>query len=176
LLGRDMTVEEVMEEVLPDRAFYKASGGGLTVSGGEPLAQIDFTVALLEAARKDRLHCCLETCGFAAWEQVRRLLPLVDLFLYDYKEADPQRHTEFTGRSNQIILENLRALYREGARIQLQCPIVPGFNDTEAHRTAIAALARTMPHLEGVKILPYHPFGRSKLERLGLRLTPQGTA
>jgi pyruvate formate lyase activating enzyme len=168
MVGRDVTVEEVMQEVLPDRPFYTGSGGGLTLSGGEPLLQIDFAAALLRAAKDQGLHCCLETCGFADWRQIERIRPLVDLFLYDYKETDPRRHAELTGQSNDIILENLRALYRHGASIRLQCPVVPGYNDSEAHFRGIAALAREMPRLQGIKLLPYHPLGNSKLQRFGL--------
>ena len=167
-VGHRMTVEEVMKEVRQDKAFYATSGGGLTISGGEPLSQIDFTVALLSAARKEGLHCCVETSAFVRWGRFRPVLPVVDLFLFDFKETDPQRHAEFTGQSNEIILQNLHALYDGGARIQLQCPIVPGFNDREDHFARIAALARALPNLAGVQLLPYHPLGKSKLERFGL--------
>jgi len=168
-VGRRMTVVEVMKEVCQDKAFYPTSGGGLTISGGEPLSQIDFTLALLCAARQEGFHRCLETCGFVSWGRFSAVLPLVDLFLFDFKETDPRRHAEFTGRSNEIILKNLHALHDVGAKIQLQCPIVPGFNDREDHFAGIAALARSLPNLAGVKLLPYHPLGKSKLERFGLR-------
>lgn len=174
LLGRELTVEEVLAEVLEDRAFYPHSGGGLTLSGGEPLAQVDFAIALLDAARKEGLHCCVETSGFATWSRFSRLLPVVDLFLYDYKETDPARHREYTGQSNEIILENLHALHDSGAAIELDCPIVPGFNDREDHLAGIIGLARSLPRLRGVRLLPYHPLGRDKLKRLGLPpLTPE---
>jgi len=167
-VGRPMTVEDVMKEVGQDRTFYAGTGGGVTISGGEPLSQIDFTVALLHAARDMGIHRCLETSGFASWERFRPLLPLVDLFLYDCKETDPHRHETFTGQSNQLIIENLWRLHEAGARVQLQCPIVPGFNDRQDHFTAIAALAQSLPRLDGVQLLPYHPLGESKLQRFGL--------
>ena len=167
-VGRLMTVEDVMREVNQDRAFYAASGGGLTISGGEPLVQINFAVALLCASKEQGFHRCIETAGFASWERFRSVLPLVDLFLFDFKETDPHRHAEFTGQSNEIILRNLRALHDAGAKVQLQCPIVPGFNDREDHFAGIAALARSLPRLVGVQLLPYHPLGKSKLERFGL--------
>jgi len=169
IVGRPMSVKEVMKEVVQDKAFYVTSGGGLTLSGGEPMAQIDFTVALLSATKEQGIHRCLETAGFANRERFLRVLPLVDLFLYDFKETDPGRHAEFTGHSNQLILQNLRFLHDAGARIQLQCPIVPGFNDREDHFAAIAALSRSLPNLTGVQLLPYHPLGKSKLERFGLK-------
>ena len=168
LIGRDVSVREVLAEVLEDKPFYTLSGGGMTLSGGEPLAQIDFTVALLEAARKEGLHCCVETSGCTIWTRFSRLLPLVDLFLYDYKETDPVRHLEFTGQSNKVILDNLHSLHDSGAAIQLNCPIVPGFNDRDDHFAGILSLTRSLPQLRAVRILPYHPLGTDKRRQLGL--------
>lgn len=163
-----MSVEDVMKEVSQDKPFYASSGGGMTISGGEPLAQIDFTIAVLRAAKELGIHRCLETSGFASWERFPPLLPLVEIFLFDCKETDPQRHKVFTGQSNQLILENLWRLHEAGARVQLQCPIIPGFNDREDHFAAIAILAQSLPRLNGVQLLPYHPLGESKLQRFGL--------
>ncbi len=168
-VGRTLTIAEVMKEVRQDKAFYATSGGGLSISGGEPLAQMDFTMALLAAAGKEGIHRCIETCGFASWARLQRLLPLVDLFLFDFKETDPRRHAEFTGQANELILKNLRALHDAGATIQLQCPIIPGFNDRDDHIEGIATLALSMPRLAGVQLLSYHPLGKSKLDRFGLR-------
>lgn len=167
VVGRNMTVEAVMSEILADRAFYKHASGGITISGGEPLMQIDFTVALLQAAKKEGINCCLETCGFVSWDCFTRVLSLVDMFLYDYKVTKPDDHKKYTGQSNDIILKNLHNLYDHKSKIRLQCPIIPGMNDTEEHLAGIEALARSMPLLEGVSILPYHPLGTSKLERFG---------
>jgi pyruvate formate lyase activating enzyme len=167
-VGRPMTVDEVMKEVNQDKTFYASSGGGMTISGGEPLAQIDFTVALLHAAREQGIHRCVETSGFASWERFRPLLPLVNLFLFDLKEMDAHRHKDWTGQSNLLILENLRSLHAAGAKVQLQCPVVPGFNDREDHFAGIAALVQSLPQLEGVQLLPYHPLGESKLQRFGM--------
>jgi len=169
-VGRTLTVEEVMREVRQDKAFYANSGGGLCVSGGEPLAQIDFTRDLLAAAGREGIHRCLETSGFASWVRFQALLPLVDLFLFDFKETDPARHIEFTGQSSELILSNLRSLHDAGARIQLQCPIIPEYNDREEHIDGIAALANSLPRLAGVQLLPYHPLGKSKIERFGLTM------
>jgi pyruvate formate lyase activating enzyme len=172
MVGRDISVAEALGEVLEDRAFYGPSGGGLTLSGGEPLVQFDFTAALLQAAKEQGVHCCLETSGFAPWEQFQTLLGLVDLFFYDYKETDPERHARYTGVSNELILDNLRALYSRGARIALRCPIIPGLNDREDHFAGIAALAREMPKLDPLELLPYHPLGGGKAERLGMAASP----
>lgn len=166
LVGRSLTLSQVMDEVLADRAFYEQTSGGMTLSGGEPLSQPEFAVALLEAAKREGLHCCIETCGFAAWDAISRVLPLTDLFLYDWKATDPAVHEKHTGQSNHIIRRNLCDLYRMGAKVRLQCPIIPGCNDTEEHFKGIAGLADAMPEIE-VNILPYHPLGTSKLDRFG---------
>jgi pyruvate formate lyase activating enzyme len=166
--GQWFTVDEVLREVMFDEVFYRHSGGGLTVSGGEPTAQIDFLERLLIAAKEASLQVCIETSGFCAWSSFERILPLVDLFLFDFKESDPERHRIFTGHSNETILNNLMALDAQGARIRLHCPIVPGYNEREEHILAIASLAKKLKGLDGVKLLPYHPLGRGKRTQLGL--------
>jgi pyruvate formate lyase activating enzyme len=171
MVGRNASVEEVMEVVLRDRDYYQASGGGMTLSGGEPLFQPAFARALLEAAKAAGLHTVVETSGFADWAVFERVLPVVDLFLYDYKETDPERHIDYTGVPNDLILENLRGLYIWGAKIVLRCPIVPGCSDREDHFAGIATLAREMPKLEGIELLPFHPLGRGKAERLGMAVS-----
>jgi pyruvate formate lyase activating enzyme len=158
----------VLHEVLQDLPFYIRSGGGLTLSGGEPTAQIEFIVALLEAAKSEGLHCCIETSGFSPWKNFAQLLPLVDLFLFDYKESDAERHLGYVGKSNEVILQNLKALHDRGAKIQLQCLIVPGYNDREDHLQAISAIAKVLPGLTGVKLLAYHQLGTDKRRKLGL--------
>jgi len=168
IVGRDITVDEAMAEVVRDRPFYEASGGGLTVSGGEPLMQIAFTEALLRRAKEEGLHNCLETCGYAEFDRLARLLGVVDLFLYDLKETDERRHIEYTGVSNGLIIDNLRRLHDAGARILLRLPTVPGVNDSPAHFAGVAALAHELPGLDGVEVLPYHRLGESKAARLGI--------
>jgi len=168
VVGREMTAHEVLIEVLKDRPFYEQSGGGLTLSGGEPLLQFEFCRAILAAARAEKLHTCVETGGFAPEEQCRSLLPLVDLFLYDFKEYDPQRHRAFTGQSNELILRNLRMLDAAGARIILRCPLIPGCNLRDEHLDAVARLSRELTHCEAVHVMGYHQLGASKRERLGL--------
>jgi pyruvate formate lyase activating enzyme len=168
VVGRDVTVEETLEEVLKDRTFYETSGGGMTLSGGEPLLQIDFTEALLERACDEGLDTAVETCGHAAWDRFARLLDNVDLFLYDIKETDPARHMEYAGVGNELILENLRRLHDAGAAVLVRLPIVPGLNDRPDHFEKVAELARGLPHLKGVEVMPYHRLGTSKLARFGL--------
>lgn len=171
-VGREMRVDEVMHEVLRDCPFYETSGGGLTVSGGEPLMQFDFAASLLRSARRAHVHTCLETCGYAPAEKVERISEWVDLFLYDFKETDPRKHREFTGVSNDRILDNLRLLHARGARIVLRCPLVPGLNDRPDHFDGIAELSRELPGMDGVELMPYHALGKSKLDRLGHGAVP----
>ena len=131
LSGKELSVEEIIEEVMKDKIFYDNSGGGMTLSGGEPLAQPSFTLSLLEQAKNKGLHTCIDTCGFAPEAYIRQIAPYVDIFLYDYKETDPVRHKEFTGVTNERILSNLRLLDSLGANIILRCPIIPTKNDNE---------------------------------------------
>lgn len=167
IMGREMSVEEVIEEVMKDEIFYRTSGGGMTVSGGEPMIQFPFLPELLRAAREKGLTSCMETCGFAARERFEEILPLVDLFLYDIKETDPARHKEYTGADNALILENLRYLDEVGAQTVLRCPIIPGLNDREDHFAAIGRLADSLKNVQGIDVEPYHPLGKTKCENLG---------
>ena len=178
LKGELKTVHEVMDEVVSDRAYYEATGGGLTLSGGEPMAQYRFTRELLEEARRQHIHTALETCGYAPSEQFVEILPLVDLFLFDYKGTDEARHLEHTGVSNMRILDNFERLYRSGAKILLRCPLVAELNDTEEHLHGIAQIARHHSDLIGVELMPYHRMGIEKGVRVGMtpRFDQEGTS
>ena len=166
-VGKWMTVTEVIDDVMKDLRFFKESDGGITVSGGEPMLQHEFTLALLKEAKKRGIQTAMETSGFASLKQYKQVLPYVDEFLWDYKETDETKHKEFTGVSNQRILENLDALYKDGANIILRCPIIPGLNDTEEHFRGIAKRSRQMKNLKGVELMPYHKFGVAKDARIG---------
>ena len=166
LAGRAMSVPEVMAEVLKDEPFYRNSGGGLTLSGGEPLARFDFTFALLEAAKKAGLHTAVETSGFAPWEHIKELLHVTDLWLWDVK-APPDRHEALTGVPAGPILENLAKLDASGAAIVLRCPLVPGVNDDESALRHIAATANNLSHVRQIDLEPYHPLGEGKGRELG---------
>ena len=166
-VGKWMTVTEVIDDVMKDLRFFKESDGGITVSGGEPMLQHEFTLALLKEAKKRGIQTAMETSGFALLEQYKQVLPYVDEFLWDYKETDEIKHKEFTGVSNQRILENLDALYKDGANIILRCPIISGLNDTEEHFRGIAKRSRQMKNLKGVELMPYHKFGVAKDARIG---------
>ncbi|MEJ2209072.1 MAG: glycyl-radical enzyme activating protein [Anaerolineae bacterium] len=171
LVGRTMSVAQVMAEVERDVAFYDQSGGGVTFSGGEPLAQPGFLLSLLQAARRRGLHTALDTCGYAPWPVLDRVRPYVDLFLYDLKLMDADRHRAATGISNERILENVRVLAAAGHRLRLRVPLIPGVNDDEANLRAMAAFAASLPGvtdgLLGLDLLPYHPTARDKYRRLG---------
>ena len=166
-IGKELTVADVLREVFADRPFYETSGGGMTVSGGEPMAQFDFTRALVQGAKAAGISVCLETAGVGAWDEYEQLLGAVDLFLYDFKESDPVRHLEFTGYTCERILDNLRRLDEAGAALVLRCPIIPGCNCRDDHFQAIAALANRLRQVREIQLMPYHPLGRSKLKRLG---------
>ena len=164
---REVTVEDVMRELLSDRVFYKHSDGGVTLSGGEPTAQPQFCEALLRACRKEGLSTAIETCGYCAPDVLRSLAPLVDVFLFDWKLTDDTLHKRYTGVSNQPIAENLRMLCESGARVILRCPIIPTVNLDQSHMEGIAALANRYASIERINLEPYHPMGIGKCEALG---------
>lgn len=168
MTGHEMTVEEVMVEARKDQVHYTRSGGGLTVSGGEPTQQIEFLADLLEKARSEGIHTCIETSGCAPRESFERILPLTDLFLYDYK-ATGSAYRDLVGVDEAVILENLEFLYRSGAKIGLRFPLVPGVNDTPIHLDALARLERAYPGLNGIWITPYQNSYTSKFERYGYK-------
>ena len=167
VVGRRMSVDEVLDVVLRDRPFY-GKDGGLTVSGGEPFAQPEFLLGLLDAARGAGVGTCVETCGFVRPEDLQASLPKVDWFLYDCKETDPELHTRWTGVPNERILANLTALNEAGAKVVLRCPIVPGCNDREDHLRALGEMSKRYPCIRRIEIMPYHPLGIKKAKELGV--------
>lgn len=166
LSGAQMSVEQVMVEVRKDRAYYDRTGGGLTVSGGEPTQQMDFLVELLKTARAEGIHTCVETNGCASQHDLERIVPLSDLILYDYKATGPA-YRKLVGVEESVVLKNLDFLYKLGAHILIRCPLVPGINDTPEHLRAIVRLEKSYPNLKGIEILPYQNTYTSKFERYG---------
>ena len=168
VVGREMTVDEVLAEIERDRTFYEQSGGGVTFTGGEPLAQPDFLLGLLRACRERGLHTVVDTSGFANWTILDEVRPLVDLFLYDLKLMDDARHRRFTGVPNGPILANLRRLADLGSALLVRIPVIPGVNDDEENLrqagTFLAALAQVPP----VELLAYHNIAEAKYAGLGL--------
>ncbi|HEY76743.1 MAG TPA: glycyl-radical enzyme activating protein [Thermoflexia bacterium] len=167
MAGQEMSVEAVMAEIERDVTFYDTSGGGVTFSGGEPLTQPDFLLALLRACRERGIHTAVDTCGYGPWETMAAVAEETDLLLYDLKLMDEAKHRRYTGVSNRPILDNLRRLAERGTPIFLRVPIVPGINDSEEELRRLAAFAANLPNVNRVDLLPYHPTGKGKYERLG---------
>ncbi len=167
LVGQTLTIDQLMAELLKDRIFYDDSGGGVTVSGGEPLMQAEFVRQLLDACRDAEISTAVDTCGFGERDDLLAIAPLTDIFLYDVKILDDEKHIRFTGVSNAVILENLRALAQIHSRIWIRVPLVPGFNDSPADIAATARFVASLPGVCQVNLLPYHPLGLHKSERLG---------
>jgi pyruvate formate lyase activating enzyme len=166
IVGREMTVAQVMAEIERDVPFYDESGGGATFSGGEPLLQWDFLRELLRACRARGIHTAVDTCGFVPWEILDGVREVVDLFLYDLKLMDDARHREFTGVSNDLILSNLQALSQRGHGIVVRLPLIPGINGDEENVRQTGAFLAALSNLPRVDILPYHRIGGEKYGRL----------
>lgn len=172
IVGRNVTVDAVLSEVLEDTHFYETSGGGLTLSGGEPMSQSSFALALAKSAKEKGLHVCMETSGFCDAESLKEIQPYIDLFLYDYKATGDKDHLAFTGVTQERILQNLYMLDELGADIILRCPMIPGHNITDAHIEGIINVSRRLHHIKGIHLEPYHNIGVSK--RIGLGMS-EGT-
>lgn len=162
LTGRSMTVEEVFDTVVRDREYYLTSGGGVTVSGGEPLLQAEFVHAFLSKCKENDISTAMETAGNAPWEVLERFLPVTDLFLYDIKGMDRERHRKNTGIFNDLILENAKKLMGTGAGIRFRMPVIPGRNEDE--KSAVEAFTEGF----ALEFLPYHDTGKGKYEALGI--------
>lgn len=165
LAGKAYFVQELVAILEKDRAFYGASGG-VTLSGGEPFAQ-DEALSLLKLCKERGLHTVVETCGYVSAEILRQAVPLTDLFMWDIKDTDIQRHIEYTGVSNERILQNLKLADSMGAKTRIRCILVNGVNTTETHYHGIAELYHGLNNCEGVEFLPYHSFGGTKYAALG---------
>jgi len=166
IYGQKMTVAEVMHEVLNDAPFYHRSGGGVTISGGEPLKQPEFLLGILKGCRQAGLHTAIETSGYCSPRTLHRDLDEVDLFMFDLKGMDADYHLELIGRRNNLILENARLLAKAGATVQARMPLIPGVNDSVDNLSMLASFLRSIGWLS-VELMPYHQFGRSKYAALG---------
>ena len=174
LVGRMMTVEEVLEEVEKDRIFYDNSHGGMTLSGGESLAQPFFAEALLRAAKREGLHCAIETSGFAKPETAGKILELCDQILYDVKQMDTTIHRLYTGQGNEIILDNLRdAATKDAERIIVRVPLIEGVNCTEENLDALCRMCLKLG-IRRIDLLPYHEMALHKYRELGRKYTFPG--
>lgn len=173
--GKSVTVDEVMSEVRRDKMFYKNSGGGMTLSGGEPLMQGEFTLALLRAARAEGIGTAIETSGFGTKAAITEIAKYTDLFLFDVKESDTVAHKRLTGAPIEPILENLKLLGELRANIILRCPLIPGINVREGHLAAIARLAATTPGVKEINVMAYHTLGAGKYAALEMEDKMIGT-
>ena len=165
--GRKYTVEQVMAEVLKDKPFYEQSGGGMTMSGGEVLQQMDFAIALADAARAEGIHVAVETTGYAKPAQFAKFMEHIDLFLFDFKHVDRDRHFMGTGVYNDVILKNLQQLVAAGKPVIARIPVIPRFNTGIITAKAMAKYLMEAGVHE-VHLLPFHQFGQNKYEQLGL--------
>jgi len=166
MMGRSISVKELMKEIRKDIPFFDDSGGGVTFSGGEPLAQHEFLRDMLIACGNEGIHRAVDTTGFAPLKVIREIEPLTDLFLYDLKVMDPEKHLRYTGVDNHLILSNLRFLSGTGAKIAIRIPVIPEVNDDLENMAATADLLRTLEGSFEVNLLPYHDFGKSKYTNL----------
>lgn len=167
-IGRMVSVEEVLREIEKDTIFYDQSGGGATFSGGEPLMQADFLLALLNACAEREIHRALDTCGYASWAAFEKILPRVNLFLYDLKLMDEAEHLRYTGVSNIPILNNLQKLSGTGIPLIIRIPLIPGVTDTEENLGQIAEFIRPLKNIQRVGLLPYNLLSEDKRKRFGL--------
>jgi pyruvate formate lyase activating enzyme len=166
-VGRDVTVAELMPELLSDLPYYRRSGGGITLSGGEILCQLDFAKALLMACKEHGLHTAVESTGFSKFDKIAELLPYIDLFLMDIKHVNSAKHKEFTGVPCEIILENAKKIAENANELIIRTPVVPGFNDTSEEILQIAKFAKSLPGVKEHHLLPYHRLGSDKYKGLG---------
>jgi pyruvate formate lyase activating enzyme len=171
LIGRPYIPETLLSEVLKDVAFFDASGGGITLSGGEPTVQFEFLTAFLPLAKGKGLHITVETCGYVSYEKLRTIIPFLDLILYDIKAIDSALHRRLTRRSNGIILENLKRILNSGVAVQVRVPLIPGLTATDDNLRDIALYLRDQGINEATP-LPYHKMGEAKLERIDSPLSP----
>ena len=166
LCGKEYTAEQLMEAVRKDSAFY-GTDGGVTLSGGEPLLQAEEVVCFLRLCKEDQLHTAVETCGMFASHVLETVTPLVDLFLWDIKDMDAQRHKAYTGASNEKILENLLRVDALGGRTRIRCILINGVNTEQNHYDGVLEILRKLRHCEGIEFMPYHTYGGSKAQAVG---------
>ena len=166
-VGTRMSVDAIMAEIEKDRLFYDESGGGVTFSGGEPLAQPDFLAALLNGCREQGIHTALDTTGYAPPEIIGRIAPLVDLFLYDLKHMKSDQHKSVTGVPNEVILENAKKIAEAGGKLQVRIPVIPRFNDSEENIKETGEFCKSLGDaVTIIQLLPYHNMGVMKYQRI----------
>jgi len=166
IIGRDVTVSEVFEEIKKDIPYYRRSNGGITLSGGEALCQPEFATALLKVCKEYGIHTAMESTGYADYEVISKYLPYLDVFLMDIKHMDSKKHEAFTTKPNELILSNAKKIGESGVELIIRVPVVPTFNDSLDEIKAIANFAKNLPNVEELHLLPYHRLGQDKYEGL----------
>ncbi|MFC1948517.1 glycyl-radical enzyme activating protein [Chloroflexota bacterium] len=166
LLGREYTVEELVSEVIKDDVVYRNSGGGVTVSGGEPFQKPDFLLELLQELKTNKISAGVDTCGFTSRKNIEAVLPYVDFFLWDIKHMNREKHIEYTGVSNELILDNARFVAGENIPLFLRLPVIPGYNDSEDNLLDLCDFAKTLTSLEEIDLLPLHHLGKARYAAL----------
>lgn len=166
MLGREYTIDEILNEAEKEKIYY-GDNGGITISGGEPFGQYEALINLLKALKEKEYHICIETSGYTSHERIAEAAKYTDLFLYDYKESNNERHIKYTGVDQDKILNNLNVLDSLNARVILRCPIIPDINDYDAHFEKIAETANMHTCIQSVELMPYHPLGISKSDSIG---------
>lgn len=175
IIGQGMTINQLMAEIERDILFYDQSGGGVTFTGGEPMQQREFLEEALLACKEQQIHTTVDTCGHSSWENFSLILPLVDLFLYDIKLMDADKHIKYTSMSNKLILDNLQNLSSAGAHIIVRIPLIPGINDDGDNLEICGSFLAALPNLDGVELMPYHEIGVAKYEALGMKYRLENT-
>ena len=176
IVGKDVTIAEIMPELLADTNYYRRSGGGITLSGGEILGQPDFARDLLRACKENGLHTAVESTANAPFENIEKILPYLDLYLMDVKHMDSDKHKEYTSAPNGLILENAKKIAKSGVELIIRTPVVPGFNDTAEEIRAISKFAATLPGVKEHHLLPYHRLGQDKYAGLDRNYALKGIA
>ena len=166
LYGKDVTVDELMPILLEDKDFYKTSGGGVTLSGGECLSQADFCAELLKKLKVENIHTAIDTCGFVSKEAINKVMPYTDIFLYDIKAIDEDVHIRCTGHKNKPILENLKYIDSCGKNIEIRIPYVPYYNDNQIEK--IAVFLSEIKNITKIRLLPYHNYAGSKYNSIDM--------
>ncbi|MBI4975931.1 MAG: glycyl-radical enzyme activating protein [Spirochaetes bacterium] len=169
--GKAADVDEIMRDVVKDIPYYQSSGGGITLSGGEPLMQPDLAAEILRRAKAEGIHTTVETCGLASRNVFERIAPLTDLFLFDLKGMNDDLHRQHTGVSNRMIHENAKWLCESGANVMFRLPIIPGLNDRDADLAALGAFICSLPGEHAFEIMPYHAMGTDKAAQIGQAYT-----
>lgn len=169
IYGWETTPETVIAEVMKDKEYFLNSGGGITLTGGEPLFQIDFSEEILRLAKENNIHTCIDTSGYCSIENLKKISKYTDLFLFDFKHYDNASHLKYTYVSNRTILQNLDFLCQTNHHVILRCPIIPGINNVKEHFKTIALISNKYKAIQAVEILPFHDYGFHKYEQIGMK-------